>query len=79
MRKKKKKNGEENVSLTVTTPKAKQYAARAQEDSTGFADSMSDAFKQKNEKKFLRRYFGGGGDHRHSDHRRFGKRSLPLF
>ena len=53
MRKKKKKNGEENVSLTVTTPKAKQYAARAQEDSTGFADSMSDAFKQKNEKNFF--------------------------
>lgn len=53
MRKKKKRNGEENVSLEAATPKAKQYAARAQEDSAGFADSMSDAFKQKNEKNFF--------------------------
>lgn len=53
MKKKKKKDGEENVSLAGTMPKAKQYAVRAQEDSAGFADSMSDAFKQKNEKSFF--------------------------
>lgn len=52
MKKKNEKIDRESV-LVAETPKAKQYAAKAQEDAVGFSDSMSDAFKQKNEKNFF--------------------------
>lgn len=53
MKRKRQKGAEESSALAAEAPKAKQYAAKAQEDATGFSDSMSDAFKQKNEKNFF--------------------------
>ena len=54
---KRKKQAEEAAerALIPADPKAKRYArgAQGQEDATGFADSMSDAFKQSNEKKYF--------------------------
>jgi len=51
--KRKKKDSAAAASLSVNDPKAKQYAAKTQEDPNGFSDSMSDAFRQKNEKGFF--------------------------
>lgn len=36
-----------------SVPNAKRYAAAAKEDSAGFSDSISDAFRRKNEKTFF--------------------------
>jgi len=49
---KRKKRDKESTEL-VAEPKAGRYAKATQEDSAGFADSMSDAFKQSNEKKYF--------------------------
>lgn len=48
----KKKRDKESTEL-VAEPKAGRYAKATQEDAAGFADSMSDAFKQSNEKKYF--------------------------
>lgn len=49
---KRKKRDKESTEL-VAEPKAGRYAKATQEDAAGFADSMSDAFKQSNEKKYF--------------------------
>ncbi len=52
-KKKDKASQKENTAVVALDAKAKRFAAKPQEDATGFADSMSDAFKQKNEKSFF--------------------------